>query len=81
MRLGTQSFFGTTTFRTRHIYAACARSYKFTPSIAFIMASNVAILFWSIPLNDFLLWDSFMNASTGVEASAGIFYNTNVALY
>jgi hypothetical protein len=28
----------------RHIYMACTGSYKSTPSIAFILASNAAIL-------------------------------------
>jgi hypothetical protein len=67
-------------FGTKHISTAYTGSYKSTPSIALILASNVAILSWSISLDDFVLWDSLANTSTIVEVSAGIIVYTNVAL-
>ena len=44
-----------TTFRTRHIYVACTGSYKSTPSLALILASNITILSLSISLDNFIL--------------------------
>ena len=44
MNSGTQNFFSTTIFGTRHIFAARTGSYKSTPSMTLILASNDAIL-------------------------------------
>ena len=81
MNLGTQKFFGTTTFGIRHISTACIGSYKSTPLIALILASNVVILSWSISLDDFDLWDSLENVFTTIGADVGAVDYTNARLY
>jgi len=72
MNLETQNFYGITTFGIRHISTACIGSYKSTPLIAFILASNAVILSWLISLDDFVLWDSLENVSTTVGADVGV---------
>jgi len=72
MNFGTQKLYGTTMFGTRHIFAAFTRSYKSTPSIALILASNVVILSWSILLDDLVLWDSFANVYTTAGVGTSI---------
>jgi len=75
MNSGTQNFFGTTTFGTRHIVAARTGSYKSTPSMTLILASSVAML-------DYLAWwDSLTNASMTARAGADVADCTNARLY
>jgi len=78
---GTHNFFETTTFGTRHIFVARNGSYKSTPSMALIRASNAAILFWSMPLDDLVLWDSLVNGSMTTGAAGGGIECTNAGLY
>jgi len=80
INLGTQNFFGTTIFGTRHISTAYTKLYKFTPSIALILASSVVILSWSMSSNDLVLWDSLANSSIITRAGAGVADYTNAGL-
>ena len=80
MNLGIQNFFGTTTFGTRHISAALTGSYKSTPSIPLILASNAAILSRSMLSDDLALRDSLSNAFMTVGAGVGDADYTNAGL-
>jgi len=80
MNSGTQNFFGTTAFGTKHISAARTGSYKFTPSMTLILASSAAIWSWSMLLDDLALSDSLANTSMTVRAGAVITDCTNIGL-
>jgi len=80
MNSGTQNFFETATFGTRHISVAHTGSYKSTPSTTLILASSTSILSWSMLSDDLALWDSWVNALMTIRAGAGVADYTNAGL-
>jgi len=77
---GTRNFFATTIFGIRHFFVGWTGSYKSTPSIAMILAFSVAILSWSMPSDDLVLWDLLANAFTITGVGVNVVACTDAGL-